>query len=207
MEILGNDIKNSWGMTCARVVVGIAKPITNSIRIPGASTDLDITEINGFVTYENRELSIELHKMNYRNASEVSRNDIVNKINGRYGKIKVNDEYYFNGRVRIDAIEEAGALSIYKIKVSAEPYKYKTTETSYTFNVEDSKVVELYNECMPVIPTIITDADFILEYEGITLMIDAGESRLPDILLKAGINQIKCTGTGSITFTYREGAL
>ena len=64
---------------------------------------------------------------------------------------------------------------------------------------------------MPVVPTITVSAEMALTFTiaGVvfTIHLAAGSHVVPSLVLMEGDTQVEITGTGSITFTYRKGAL
>ncbi len=64
---------------------------------------------------------------------------------------------------------------------------------------------------MPVVPTITVSAGMTLTFTiaGVvyTINLTVGTHVVPSLVLMEGDTEIGITGTGSITFTYRKGAL
>ena len=69
----------------------------------------------------------------------------------------------------------------------------------------------LTNTRMPVVPSITVSAEMTLTFTiagvGYTINLAAGSHIVPSLVLTDGETKIDITGTGSITFTYRKGAL
>ncbi len=69
----------------------------------------------------------------------------------------------------------------------------------------------LTNLRMPVVPTITTSAEMTLTFtiseKNYTVNLSAGTHVIPSLVLMDGDTGIDIAGTGSITFTYRKGAL
>ena len=207
--LFGDTHSDDLGIVHTSTNIGEAEPIIKTLEVPGAINPLDLSEIYGNMLYKARTNVFGFHVIKSRSECLKKFTEVRNLLNGKRLDIiwDEDSDYKYNGRVKVAAYMDK-SVGVIEVEAICDPYKLRNAPTVVMFEVvEESKIIELYNECMPVIPTIITDSDFVLEYEGITLMIEAGESRLPDILLKAGQNKITCTGTGSITFTYREGAL
>ena len=68
------------------------------------------------------------------------------------------------------------------------------------------KTVTIKNEKMPAMPKIKTTGSVTLKLRGVTSTISSsGEYTAPDMLLLEGDNTVTYSGSGTITFTYREG--
>ena len=93
------------------------------------------------------------------------------------------------------------------IEVDAEPYKYKVAETMVTQAVTGAAEIVLTNSKKSVVPEITTTAAMTIAFDGFTAAVQAGTFRLPELQLKEGQNRVAVTGTGTITFVYREGSL
>ena len=65
----------------------------------------------------------------------------------------------------------------------------------------------LFNDRMPVVPSIKTTAETKLIFNGNTFSLNAGTHKILDIQLKQGENAITVETAGTVTFTYQEGAL
>jgi hypothetical protein len=92
-----------------------------------------------------------------------------------------------------------------------KPYKLEQFETAITVLPTGTATVTLTNTRMPVVPTITTSAEMTLTITiaGVvyTINLAAGSHVVPLLVLTEGDTEIGITGTGSITFTYRKGAL
>lgn len=179
--------------------------------IPGRSEMLDISEaIFGEVTYKSRSMKaiFEMYEPN----GEIFFNrysQICNYIHGQYCNI-INDadpDFYYEGRLKVD-YEPKNNL-FYEIEINAElqPYKKKTRVTEVKWDVKTDKNILCMNSRQKVIPTIITNAAFRIEYDGRSFSVTAGTTTIPELLLNYGRNILHCYGTGNIAFIYREGSL
>ena len=171
----------------------------------------DMSEsLSGEIRYKNRTL-IAVFDMKEPNAKEFKRrfSKIANYIHGLAKKIilDTDSKYYYKGRISVNYTQKN--FLFYEITVSANvfPYKMKLNNTVVTENVIDESSIICHNERKSVVPTITTDANFSLEFNGMPVSITAGENIVPDIKFVQGDNIVTCHGTGNITFTYQEGSL
>lgn len=92
-------------------------------------------------------------------------------------------------------------------RLSILPGNVRPENFVYASHDGQMRGLQLANGRCRVIPTITATSAFTLYFEGNTYTIGPGTSVLPEIELKEGINDIAVKGTGTITFTYREGIL
>ena len=96
-----------------------------------------------------------------------------------------------------------------EILVDAHPYRLSNTETAITKSVSAGGKVELINDVMPAVPTITVSANMTISFGGFSSSLTSGSTyEIPEITLEHGTNVIDITsGSGTITFTYRQGAI
>ena len=93
-----------------------------------------------------------------------------------------------------------------------------TDADSYRYHVDQTVVVVsggttaiLSNDFMPVVPVITTTAETAFQWriDGDTFYksVSAGTWEFPELELQYGSNSITISGSGTTTFTYREGRL
>lgn len=112
---------------------------------------------------------------------------------------KIDESGFNSGIKNIGSIAAKGLAVISAAVLAATGVITKT--------VEDSLAVTLRNERKSVVPTIVADAEFRLEYNGMSVSHSAGEYQIADFVLPAGESTITCYGIGNILFRYREGSL
>lgn len=98
------------------------------------------------------------------------------------------------------SIEIKFRLSVVQDTVNADNFSYVSADGTM-------KGIRLHNIRKKVVPTITAESDFTLYYDNNTYSVSAGTSEIPELELKEGINDVAVTGTGTISFTYREGGL
>lgn len=199
-----------WGLILSEKEIEPPKPKTKTVDVDGADGVLDYTEAFGDVKYQNRQLTFKFYKASIVPDGFLALFSLVqNTIHGKTMQVILDDDpanYYF-GRVTINEWKSNKRLGEISIEVDADPYKYKVDETVVTRAVTGSADIILANSRKPVVPTITTNAAMTIAFGGYTAAVQAGTFRLPELQLQAGQNTVKVTGTGNITFRYREGSL
>lgn len=199
-----------WGLILSEKEIEPPKPKTKTVDVDGADGVLDYTEAFGDVKYQNRQLTFKFYKASIVPDGFLALFSLVqNTIHGKTMQVILDDDpanYYF-GRVTINEWKSNKRLGEIVIEVDAQPYKLKVDETVVTRAVTGSADIILANSRKPVVPTITTNAAMTIAFGGYTAAVQAGTFRLPELQLQAGQNTVKVTGTGNITFRYREGSL
>lgn len=204
------DLYNDYGFICDFPMDMNAPNVrTNYVTIPGRNGELDLSEIDGYLYYEDIEFTIVAQKI-CRNSQQIFNavRTFINQFNGQRIKIRLNNEQYcYDARVQIEDYQANGLALNMAIKVKAFPFRLQTTPTIVTETITGSaKTITLINGTMQVVPTITTSAAMSISYENVTYNIGAGTNIIiPNLVLKQGNNELEVTGTGTITFTYTQG--
>lgn len=197
-----------------RVDVSPALPKTKYIDIPGADGSKDMTEALGVgVKYSDREITWTFAL--YPGADWYTKQrQVSGALNGLACHITLDDDpdYYYDGRLTVESYASDKLIKTITVKAVCRPYKRKQADTtvSRTDLGTSYKTLTLTNDRMPVIPAITVGQATTLSWGGNTYTINAGTHKLPDICLVNGSNTLKAkvdSGTGTISVTYREGAL
>lgn len=199
-----------WGLILSSKDIKAPKPKTKEIEIEGSDGVLDYTEYFGGVKYENRQLLFTFSKMNIVPDGFLALFSVVqNALHGKKLQIILDDDptHYYLGRVTVNEWKSNKRIGEIVIEVDAEPYKYKVAETMVTQDVTGAAEIVLSNSKKPVVPEITTTAAMTIAFDGFTAAVQAGTFRLPELQLKEGQNRVTVTGTGTISFVYREASL
>ena len=178
-------------------------------EIPGRDGLLDFSEsLDGEIHYNNRVGTLEFYVAN-RDCWNNVYSSIQNFIHGRQLKIILDDDkdYYYEGMIAVNDWKSNQSNSTIVIEYKLQPYKLKHEKTTVIAKIDGEAVVVCQNERRSYVPTIISDAEMNLVFNDSSYSIGAGTYILPDMKFIQGDNIITCTGTGTITFTYQEGAL
>lgn len=189
-----------------------AKPQTNFLKVPGRDGYIDLTEANGEVKYNSREFEFTFHMTPEDGMTFDERvSKVANTLNGVRCNIMLDrdPEYYWVGRCVVDKYTQDKNIGKIVVKATVEPYKLKQNETEVSVELTtEERTVVLENERMATVPVIeCTNSGAVVVFGGNRYTLNAGANKILDIRFKAGSNTLKLSGKGTITFTYKEGAL
>lgn len=194
-----------------------ARPKTNYVDISGCDGSVDLTEANGEVKYYDRNGCKFTFAMNPADdlseaAFEEKKTEVSNALNGRsFERITLDKDpdFYYSGRCEVS--EYLSNKRVRRIVVTAKlkPYKLKQDETVRVFAISETvQTVSITNARKAVCPSIeCTNNNTVIEFGTATFNLNAGIHKILDIRFTEGINQLKLSGTGSVTFRFQEGDL
>ena len=200
-------------LVLSKVEISPAEPKINLLDIPGGDGSLDLTEVHGEVKYGDRTIKMTFTMLPQdRLTFEERKSAVANVLNGqRFKKITLDKDldYYYQGRCVVDSTPEEKKIRQIIIIATVRPYKLKQKATVRTFSLTAAEqVVTLENERKTVIPSIeCTNDNAVVVFNGNEHRLSAGTHRILDICLTAGDHELKLSGSGTIIFTYQEGAL
>jgi phage-related protein len=181
------------------------------LEIEGADSDLDLTEFFGEPKYSNTR-----HKFNFTTMFKGTEflsafSAIKNAIHGKKMRVILDDDpsFYYVGRIFVTKFTDERNIGILQIEADCEPYKYKLEKTVISKAINGTQAVSLTNTRKRAVPEVVIDtaASLRLEYQGNIWDLGSGSFTLPELELVEGENIVTVTGTGTVTFTYQEGAL
>ena len=189
-----------------------ATPKTNYIDLAGGNGSLDLTEALGEVKYNDREFPF---TFTVNSSDEMTFDEKVtqvsNALNGLKCKITLDrdSEYYWEGRLSVNEYLQDKNLKQIAIGATVKPYKLKQNKTVAVYSLTGTEqTVVLKNERMTVVPEITCSSDNTkITFGDAVYTVNAGTHKILDIRLKAGNNILKLSGSGTVAFSYQEGAL
>ena len=199
-----------YGLIVSPYAIPMPEPQTNFVEIPGRDGALDLSEAFGTVRYTDRIISLTLYA---RAPFDTAVSALAADIHGRRMNVIFDRDptYYYNARVTVEDVERHAGYCELSLECRAKPYKLEHFQTTVTVLPTGSATVTLTNSRMPVVPTITVSADMTLAFaigvKDYTVVLPAGTHTVSSLVLLEGDTEIEITGTGSITFTYRKGAL
>jgi len=204
---------NDWGLIMSEKVIGTPEPRVNMVDMVDRDGELDLSEvIRGRVSYKNRPLSFSFICTAHQSTWADLRAEIAGFVHGKRLKIVDPDtpNQYYIGRCTLHEPTYKGmAIMFLKVTVDAEPYRLNSTLTKVAKRVETGDTVSLINDVMPTAPTVVVSADITIRFGLYSASLKSGSTYLiPEITLTTGTNVIDITaGSGTITFTYQQGAI
>jgi len=199
-----------YGLIVAPYVIPMPELQTNFVEIPGRDGALDLSEAFGTVRYADRIISLTLYA---RAPFDALISAFAAHVHGRRMNVIFDRDptYYYDARVALEDVERHAGYCELSLECRAKPYKLEHFETSMTVLPAGNATITLTNTRMPVVPVITTSAEMTLTFTiaGVvyTINLSVGTHVVPPLMLIEGDTEIGITGTGSITFTYRKGAL
>ena len=199
-----------YGLIVAPYAISMPEPQTNFVEIPGRDGALDLSEAFGTVRYADRIIPLTLYA---RAPFDALISTFAADVHGRHMNVIFDRDptFYYDARISIEDVERHWGYCELSLECRAKPYKMEHFETTITILSTGSATVTLTNTRMPVVPTINVSAEMTLTFmiAGVVYSIHlaAGSHVVPSLVLMEGETEIGINGTGSITFTYRKGAL
>lgn len=188
-----------------------AVPQTNLLQVPGRNGLLDLTEANGEVKYNSRNFLFTFTVAPDDLTFDERLSVVSNALNGRQCKITLerDPDFYWLGRCAVDKYEQDKNIGKIAVRATVDPYKLRqsVSVTTFALTAEEQTVI-LENDRMAAVPVIdCTDDGAVVSFNGRTHRLNAGTSKILDIRFVEGSNSLTLSGTGTITFTWQEGAL
>lgn len=215
-QLILNDYKTAENglFTLASCKITKASQVQNFVSVPGRFSPLDLSTIltDGEPYYGNAGLEAVLESSEGTREERQERiEQMVNALDG-YNVVIIHPDHpghYMIGRVQV--APQYNDLVHCSVAVTAvcEPWLYNAEETKVTVALTSTaKTIELTNSGrLASVPTIDVTGEATLVYGELTQTLSSGSYQLPDIYLTPGTHSLSCKGSGSVSFTYREGVL
>ena len=199
-----------YGLIVAPYAIPMPEPQTNFVEIPGRDGALDLSGAFGTVRYADRIIPLTLYaRAPFDTLISAFASDVhARRMNMIFDR---DPTFYYDARMTIEDVERHWGYCELSLECRVKPYKLEQFETAITVLPTGIATVTLTNTRMPVVPSITVSAEMTLTFTiagvGYTINLAAGSHIVPSLVLTDGETEIDLTGTGSITFTYRKGAL
>ncbi|WP_143103144.1 hypothetical protein [Halolactibacillus miurensis] len=119
-------------------------------------------------------------------------------------------EYYLDGRCQT-TFERDGVVLRLTVAATCDTYMIKKIPTIYNVTIDSAgtKSIVCKNSRKRVIPTITTDGEITITFNGNSYTLDAGTHRITNIVFTEGDNNITFSGAEGtkLSVEYREGAI
>lgn len=198
-----------FNLILSNKTIGTPSPKTEVIDIPGSDGVLDLTEFFGEVKYQNRSLSFEFSTVVPKSQFMDLFSKVQNALHGKKMRIilDADPEWFYMGRITVSEWKADKTIGMLTIDCDCEPFKQSIYTTTVSKVVASNATIALANDKMPCVPTITTNAEFLVSFGGYNDIYPAGTFTIPELELHEGTNQVYVEGNGSISFTYRKGRL
>lgn len=197
-----------------KVDVQPAAPKTTYINIPGGNGSRDLTEALGVgVKYSDRKITWTF-ALRPGDDWSAKQQEVSTALNGLACHITLDDDpaYYYDGRLTVSSYKTNKLLRQITVTAICRPYKLKHNMTIVRRNDlnENYTQIILQNSGMPVVPIISCEQEILVRFAGEAHTLGPGTHMLLAIRLvePRSMIEIKSTsGSGSVTISFREGAL
>ena len=204
---------HDWRLTLTAKEVSPPNPKTNYITLDGRHGTLDLSEaLTGEVVYEDRTVMAKFWTSEGTDTSRVQlMREIIAALHGRKVQIVEPDDpdHYFLGRVYIKPDAHDQVHDEFTLEAVCEPWRYDLFEMARRVEVDGNSldIILRNNGVKTLCPTIEVEGSVTLTYDGATLGLTTGSYKVSDVKLRHGFNTVGVSGTGSVTFIYREATL
>jgi len=207
------DLNGPW--TLASWELSKAEHRSEMVTVPGRDGELDMSTAltDGEPRYSSRTLTATLERSDgTRLEREAAINTMINWLDGWRVDIRLPDDdgHYLTGRVSVGKDYNDMTHAAVSLTATCDPWRYNDNETVHrlTAGTEELRARLTNGGRRTVIPSItITGGTVLLKYGAYSWALSDGVYQLPDLVVPQGGAEVLYSGTGQISFTYREAVL
>lgn len=203
---------SDWRLTLTAKTVPDAEPKTHYVNLDGADGTLDLTEaLTGKVTYQDRAVTASFcsSEGTFQERATTLKN-IITALHGKKVTIVEPDDpdHFFLGRIKITDKKQDAVQIAFTVNATCDPWRYAINETERFVQVTGKTDVVLRNEGVKTVTPLLTvTGAMTLTFNGASVELTEGTYKVAGLQLTQGINVVGLSGTGTVTFTYREASL
>ena len=218
------------GLLMTEKVIGSPEPKTETVDIPGMNGTLDLSEINGGITYDNRTLKFSFKIYNPKQYLRMY-STVLREIHGKMLDVVVDDDnsWIYRGRVDVGDFTHNKKKDTFSISCDCQPFKRALTATDEPWKWDpfcfiDGVIIDyryipvpagiteinLYQSDQPVAPTFLCTQDAVLTASGDIYTLPANVlTQFDDILVgENGLTvSVQTEQDGYITIGYKRRIL
>ena len=183
------------------------------VAVDGRDGDINLSRaLTGEMRYNNREASFMflVTEGSYEEREELI-NEITNLIDGQELEIIDPDrpDYYLIGECGVLDIVNNMAYGSFKVTADCEPYWYARNEVKRVITLSATEADIMLNNRgrKTLTPTVTVDGEALIGFGSSSVALSTGTYKLTSLYLRTGATPVTVSGTGSITFSYREAVL
>ena len=225
----GKHTYRDWGLfPKSRPTIAPPSVVTNYVSVPGLDGQLDLSEVlTGRAGYGTRNFTAEFIVINARNRWDTLYSEMLDTLHGQRVQIILDEDpdYYYTGRVTVNAMESDRKTATISLKAVCDPYKLEITGSlddwlwdSFNFEtgivrdyrdmtVDGTLTLTIPGTFRPCIPTITVSDAMTATFGGKEYALAAGDNRISGIRITEGDNVLTITGSGTVSIDYRGGRL
>ncbi len=189
----------------------------NHVEVPGRNGALDLSTAltDGEPRYNSRTLEVTLERSDgTRLEREAAIDTIINWLDGWKMDIFLPDDelHYITGRVHVAKEYNDPAHAAVTVTATVDPWRYNIHETAVHLTAAtEAKTALLTNKgrrtVVPVLEITGDSPQVLLSFGSASWALGAGTYQLPDLVVRQGGAEITYSGSGELSFTYREAIL
>lgn len=187
------------------------------VEVPGRDGPLDLSTAltDGVPRYGSRTLTATLERSDgTRLDREAAINTMINWLDGWRMDLRLPDDdaHYLTGRVHVVKNYNDPAHASVTVTAVCDPWRYNNHETVLSFTAgETVQTAWLSNSgrrsVVPVLQITGDGAAVLLVFGSASWALGPGVYQLPDLVVHQGGISVEYSGTGVLSFTYREAVL
>lgn len=204
---------DDWDLILNSKKINPPTPKIVKVTIDGRDGELDLSRaLTGEMKYNDRDASFSfIVTEGKHDEREGLINRIVNLIHGQKLQIIEPDDvdHYLLGECSVSDVKNDKAYGSFSVKATCEPYRYSINEINriITASATPVNIVLTNNGKRTLTPTVVVSDSVTLSFGNTTLTLGKGTYKLSSLQLKSGSNIVSVSGSGTITFTYREAVI
>lgn len=192
--------------------IGAPSVKEKKVDIEGADGSIDYTDFFGGPKYGDVTHRFTFSTIVPRSEFLSQYSNVKNALHGKKLRIVLDEDssFYYAGRCYVSSFTNEKGIGKMTVDCDCEPYKYKLEKTVASKAVDGTDNIVLTNSRKRVVPeiSITTETSLNIVYQTYNVWdLGSGSYTLPDLELVEGDNVVTVSGTGSITFTWREAML
>ncbi len=202
-----------WGLILSAKTINPPTPKTITVNIDGRDGTLDLSRaLTGEMKFNDREASFSfLVTEGSQSDREYMIRTIINALHGQRLKIIEPDfpELYLIGECSVGNVVNNKAYGSFTVSAVCEPYKYSVDEVNRVISLSSTPTdIVLHNlGTKSLIPTITVTGSVNMVIGSTSVSLSAGTYKLTSLILSPGANIVTVSGSGLVTFSYREAVL
>ena len=227
---LNNIHTDDWGLIVEKITITPPKVKTRVVEVP-YGFELDMTELDGNLHYENREIVIQLGGRKRKNEWPTFMSAFLNEYQGRIVKFTPDNDlgYYYFGRAHVQKdVERIARIGKFAMKIDANPYKYDVQTSTeewkwdpFNFDIgviREMKDVEITSSnntiqvpgtgvgVVPIFDVSVSN-NLAVVVNNKTYTLTIGKNRFPEIKIGKSTMDLTFQGTGTLSLDYRGRSL
>jgi phage-related protein len=204
---------DDWGLILSAKEIKPPQAKIIKISVDGRDGDLDLSEtLTGDISYSDRNASFSFLATEGTHAErEDLMSTIVNYLHGRTRQIIDPDdpEHYLVGRCEVSSLANDRAMGTISVEATCEPYRYALEEVNRTISLKTTPSDYVLTNVgrKTLTPSINVTGSANLKFDNTSVSLATGRYSLPGLRLKNGATVVTLSGSGTITFSYREAII